>query len=421
MSAEERELRRADLKLSHRRLLRKQFSTETSLVSSPLPSPKPAPPSRLSGSFRSLTMRRMAGSFVRRLRAKEPETTPLKERKKIRAHISRLWRVCVVGNYLNAGTWTLEDYMNYHLSLYCFLEPLDNPGSTAEIARAEMTDVAWASALEDWAGDTRGLPRSKLDFSTFFDSVFELTECYATAPTLPAYCDFLIALFEGTTISYDELMQLEGRQPRQPRRRSWAPSGLRSPSSRTPRMPSAAGRWRQVYPLEKDADAVAKAADDVRSAVCSMAGSSKDDLAKWLQVHGARSWTRGGGSANARDPTIDTPADLMAALLQAADEARDAARPATEKLLRSTLRWISPSEGHELVDDACRGRVVSLMRRLDSGERMADGRLSAADLLARGDAVAPSSVAALQKQPSVLQGMLGSIRKSMGMGRRMSI
>ena len=60
--------------------------------------------------------------------------------------------------------------------------------ATSDVS-ADMIDVAWASAIEDWESDTRG--RHRLDFACFHDSVFELACCYADEHTAASYARFL--------------------------------------------------------------------------------------------------------------------------------------------------------------------------------------------------------------------------------------
>ena len=54
--------------------------------------------------------------------------------------------------------------MDYHLSLYCYLETIDSELEGGGIAA--MVDAAWESALEDWESDTKG--RHRLNFEAFF-------------------------------------------------------------------------------------------------------------------------------------------------------------------------------------------------------------------------------------------------------------
>lgn len=71
-------------------------------------------------SFKAIVL---AGGFKARLRAKQLAT--LRANKKIEEAITKLWRECQMSSYLSEGTWTLEDYMDYHLSVW--LRRASNP------------------------------------------------------------------------------------------------------------------------------------------------------------------------------------------------------------------------------------------------------------------------------------------------------
>ena len=253
-----------------------------------------------------------------------------------------------------------------HLSLYCFLEPLDHPGSSAIEARADMVSVAWESAIEDWEGDTKG--RARLDMSTFSDSVFELATCYAEELTVNGFVRFLKQLHGGTTIAEDD----DGDGAAQ----------LSRSGSRGARPKSRGGgqrRWRQTYPLERDRQAVGANADKVRAVLRDIASAGVE---AWVAQHGGQApCFASGGDSTTTTTCVGTPADLMAALMVSADEAHGAGNKSAEARLREVLSWISPADAHhELKDDVARGRLISLFRALDAGSQ--DGRLSATDFAA---------------------------------------
>jgi hypothetical protein len=143
----------------------------------------------------------LVAAFGRRLRMMH--LARLKRSRKVEDIIQRLWRETVSSDYMKAGgTWTLEHYMDYHLSLFVYFETRygGEEGEITEMeARAAMVDAAWESALEDYYGDikaakveaakTGGDP--KLDFNTFSASVFELTSLYADSRSEEDFCEFL--------------------------------------------------------------------------------------------------------------------------------------------------------------------------------------------------------------------------------------
>lgn len=284
----------------------------------------------------------------------------LQNNKKVKALITRLWRECVVSTYLHKNTWALEDYMDYHLSLYCFLEPRDHPGCSPESALADSIDVAWETAMEDWESDTEG--RKALDFSTFFDSMFELCTCYADDRTAASYARFLTELVAGTT----------QKNPEAPNGKSWA----------------------FQHPATADKKGLDQAVHQLRSLVPDLASRADPEggVPAWLtKFGGGRTLAHG---PDAGSPMIAMPADLMAALLKSLDVVRDAGDARAEQRLKEVLEWISSDGQHECRDDASRGRLTSLYRALDAGK---DGRISEADILAGGTALARANLNKLSR------------------------
>jgi len=356
MSPHERSLVRGAQKLSARRIARREGSFSSFSNSSR--STENSSKTGSTGVQRMPSLKKIASSGLVRpviifsAAIFSKLRTSLYKNKKVAAQITRLWRECVVNVFLHKGTWTLGDYMNYHLSLYCFLEPLDNEGQTPLDAYADLADVAWDTAIDDWDSDTQG--RKTLDFNTFFDSVFELATCYADDRTAASFIRFLKELHRGVTVENKE-----------------------APSDRT---------WRFKHPATNDAHGCRAAVDTLRALVCklSMAAHPGVDphgaVTAWLSVHGGRPLTYGPEEGASM---ISVPMDLMAALVNAAVEAKRDGDHKSEQQAQQVLSWVSSSEHYECSDDASRGRLVSLYRALDAGM---DGRISALDVLSGGGA-----------------------------------
>ena len=77
--------------------------------------------------------------FKSRLRKKQLRA--LKKSKKLEDLVRRLWRDAVADKVRSECAWTLAQYMDYHLSLYCYLEELD--GEDYGDGEEAMLESAW--------------------------------------------------------------------------------------------------------------------------------------------------------------------------------------------------------------------------------------------------------------------------------------
>ena len=340
--------------------------------------PKRASQADRSGSITSQTARVSMGVVALTLVFKQKlqknskankKTVPLstlRKEQKIVDLVTRLW-TATRSQYMQKGAWTFDMYMDYHLSLYHYLEKIDpssgQPRSEEEL-KESILDTAWDSGIEDWESDSSG--RKHLAFTAFFSSVFELTTLYAEAKTVADFTRFLKGLIEGTTTKPENFKEHGERDWRYkyPRdssvealdaarsalRTAFAmPDTMRIPQgSSGPKSPGAAHKHLPP-PSPRSATAV------------------MEKLESWIDQHG---FVQG----ELEDASISTPADLMVALASSCD----AAAPAGDGF-KTVCDWITTHPKREVTDDASRGRLISLFYCLDATS--CDGRLTANDLL----------------------------------------
>lgn len=361
----------------------------------------------------------------------------LKKSIALRRLADRLWRETVASDFMKeGGQWTLDQYMDYHLSLFCYLqvnhsqEDEDDPPTLDEV-RFTMIDAAWESALEDWETDCRAArgrvaamaaeaskgvsstdngstaDAPKMDFESFYDSVFELVSLYADSQTETAFVDFMNELIDGTTttlqaaVSNSQLpsstaaeagggskwkalkAKMPGTAPK-----SFADVALAA--ARATKKGAGSRSWRNRYPRQaiRPADMdkmlqhlrlgllgstytkeIATTADPVKRKKLQRDATAR--LAAWTAHHGSTS----PGHHAAR---IGTPADLMLAIMNTCETVKE---KACEAALEEALSWISSEADHEIgmEDEAARARLIGLFRALDAGT-VKDGRISSSDL-----------------------------------------
>lgn len=218
------------------------------------------------------------------------------------------------------------------------------------------------------------------------------------------YCAFVRDLYEGTTMPLEEALESD----RADKRGSVQPADKRGSVQprRASTLPSAHDtrrRWRHAYPRDVGHDEAASHLEQLRMALlgatyCQVVPTTWDEgRCNALQREAAqalRAWVtqHGSGFEAKAPPTIGTPADLMMALLNSGEAAAavvteitpdDASggmgKQSPAESWDALLSWISDDIGHEVSDDASRGRLVSLYRMLDANQ---DGRISADDLVA---------------------------------------
>ena len=331
----------------------------------------------------------------------------LKRSRKVEDIIQRLWRETVSSDYMKAGgTWTLEHYMDYHLSLFVYFETRygGEEGEITEMeARAAMVDAAWESALEDYYGDikaakveaakTGGDP--KLDFNTFSASVFELTSLYADSRSEEDFCEFLKELIEETTVpalgagrsssgsaskpkpALSTLLNKAVADTQRP-----AATKLRNLVKRTGQRTWRHRYPREVYRKELDNSMIALRTALLGERYCKevpttldavkrkkLQREAADRLTAWVNEHSAK-------NVKAAQTCIGTPTDLLLALINTSDNSNKASM---RDAMEDALSWISSEIDHEISveDDAARGRLIALFRALDADQ---DGRISASDL-----------------------------------------
>jgi len=243
------------------------------------------------------------------------------------------------------------------------------------------------SALEDWETDTKG--RHRLDFDTFYSSVFELTSVYTSEVTLSEYVFFVNRLIEGVTVPLEAHFDTADRK-----------GSIMRKALDTRFQADRRRRWRHPHPPISDAnrEELPAIVDKLRRALlggvyCKVVPSTYDEgrrsglqkeattrLREWITDHGS--------SDDAKRPSsIGTPADLMMALLNSYEEANDRIQSLDDDddgaaaeigAWSELLTWISEEEGHEIADDGARARLIALQRQLDTDH---DGRISADDMM----------------------------------------
>ena len=381
---------------------------------------------RIGGGFRAAAMMKIFGARLRKR-----QLARLKTSSSLRDLVDRLWRETVASDFMmEGGQWTLEQYMNYHLSLFCYLqvhhsqEDVEEPPTIKE-ARATMIDSAWESALEDWENDRKAARERAatkeaekamannisiqyidkaavpicMDFESFFDSMFELVSYYANSQTETSFLSFLNELIEGITVRNTSITspgaasqskwkslkaKLPGAAPK-----SFAEVALAATKNKK-KMGAGSRSWQNSYPRQLIPRTEMSAAiqnlrigllgstyaaqaptttDPVKRKKLRREGSTR--ISAWVSEHGC---VQNGGQA-----CIGTPADLMLAILNTYDNVKEKSQ---RTALEEVLSWVSSEIDHEIgVDDeAARARLIALFRALDTAGAQFDARISTSDL-----------------------------------------
>lgn len=350
--------------------------------------------------------------FGVRLRSKQ--LASLRKSKKIEKEVTRLWRLAVLDDVQSSGgSWTLEKYMDYHLSLYCHLEGLESGVDSG--GREAMVDVAWESALEDWETDTAG--RRIMHFHAFFDSVFELCECHVEDRSVSSFVEFLTELIDGTTVEKGQESFRQSRRARDSKEKASRPRTWRQaypkPHNEDAALNAAAEAFRKAllgpafYESEKLTTELAKGATipttEVVTIKSRMAAAKRDAgirIDEWLKQHGelqpdpslSAAPATGKRRSSIRTEevrslvaSIGTPADLLLAMITTMEEVEASEMTdsdATTAAWKKVLNWISEDDAHELTDDASRCRLVMMFRKLGADHVDGQGRITPAALKA---------------------------------------